>query len=333
MRESLRFYDALPKHKAELVDGKMYIGGSLAKSAMALGYMVEKLGARYVAKLAPKDLLREAVIEVYGNPDAPVEKMADFTPVEPSHYLPQKIATDLRMGLFMKDANVWGGTMGVKLGEDVFMPDVYILKNTSSQRLHDSYLDGPPDLAIEVSHPYMRAFDYGIRLERYAAAGLPEVWMMDFEKRSFEPMRLESGRFVKIPVEKEIFASPTIPGLTVFHSKLYGSVKKMGIEPLQIFEVPPSVTERENPFNREEKDELGWGSILFAPRLALGPVAITFEEFVSWGGEVKFEMSDGKPIFGGDYETTKEWLGLLMMTLGMAETVKYLPPEKWSKVL
>lgn len=34
MKKSLRFYDALPKRKAELVDGKMIIGGNLEKSAM-----------------------------------------------------------------------------------------------------------------------------------------------------------------------------------------------------------------------------------------------------------------------------------------------------------
>ncbi len=88
MRESLRFYDALPKHKAELVDGKMYIAGSLAKSAMALGYMVEKLGADYVADLVPKDLLQNAVIEVFGKPNQPIVKMADFSSAEPYHYRP-----------------------------------------------------------------------------------------------------------------------------------------------------------------------------------------------------------------------------------------------------
>ncbi len=45
------------------------------------------------------------------------------------------------------------------------------------------------------------------------------------------------------------------------------------------------------------------------------------------------KMIDGKPVFGGGYETTKEWLGLLMMTLGVRETVKYLPEGKWLEVL
>ena len=331
MKESLRFYEALPKHKAELVDGQMYIGGSLAKSAMTLGYMVEKLGAAYVAQLVPKDLLRDAVIEVYGNPAKPIARMADFRPVEPYHYLVQKVATDLRMGLFMQDVDAWGGTMAVKLGEDVFMPDVYVVKNENNHRLHESYLEGPPDLAIEVVTPYMRDFDFGLRLARYAAAGLPEVWMLDYEKRSFESMRLEGGRFVPMPIEGEVHASSSIPGLTVLHSKVFDSVEEFGIEPLQIFEVPESITQQKHRFDGE--NELGWGSVPFAPRLDLAPVAITFEEFISWGGEVKFEMADGKPIFGGGHQTTQEWLGLLMMTLGLAETVKYLPPEEWSKVL
>ena len=80
MRESLYFYNALPKHKAELVDGQLYIGGSLAKSAMTLGYMVEKLGAKYVSRLVPKDLLQDAVIEVFGR-GKPIAPLADFTPV------------------------------------------------------------------------------------------------------------------------------------------------------------------------------------------------------------------------------------------------------------
>ena len=60
---------------------------------------------------------------------------------------------------------------------------------------------------------------------------------------------------------------------------------------------------------------------------------ITFEEYISWGGELKFEMIDGKPLFGGSDQTTREWLGLLMMTLGLSETVKYLPAKAWATVV
>ena len=155
---STTFYEALPKHKAELVDGQLYIGGSLAKSAMALGYMVHRLGARYVADLVPEALLRDAVIEVYGKPGGSAPAMADFSPVSPSGYVVQRLANDLRMELFMQRLEVWGG-------------------------------------------------------------------------------------------------------------------------------------------------------------------------------EVKFEMMDGVPVFGGGDQTTREWLALLIMTLGVVEAVKYLPKEDWSRVL
>ncbi len=44
-------------------------------------------------------------------------------------------------------------------------------------------------------------------------------------------------------------------------------------------------------------------------------------------------MMDGKPVFGGGDETTQEWLGLLMVTLGLKEMVKYLAAEEWASIL
>jgi hypothetical protein len=331
-RESMRFYDALPKHKAELVDGKMFVGGSLEKSAMTLGYMVEKLGATYVANLVPKDLLRDAVIDVYGNKTLKVKKMADFKEVKPFHNRPEKLASDLRMGLFMKKVSVWGGTMAIKLGEDVFMPDIYLLKNENHNRLYDSYLEGVPDLIIEVVTPYMRTFDYGLRMEKYASAGLQEIWMIDYEKKAFEPFQLINGKFIAISVENQVFYSKNIGGLSIQHTKIFESKEVMWMRPLEIFDVPNSVIREKRVFNQDPDKQLDWHDIPFSPRFSLESVPITFKEFVCWGGEVKFEMMDGVPIFGGGDETTEEWLGLLIMTLGVRETVKYLPKEIWSNV-
>jgi len=273
------------------------------------------------------------VIEVYGNPTKTQPVLADFTPLEVGYYPPQKLATDLRMGLFRKEGIfVSGGTVGIKLGEDVFMPDIYVLKNENVARLKDYYLEGIPDLIIEVVHPYMRPFDFGRRLEKYAAAGLPEVWMLDYEKRSFEPMILKNGTYEKQAISGKWYASTNIEGIKVAHEKLYDSAKAFGIQIVDIFEVAvPNATTEQMRFGNLGGCE--YGSVPFNPRLDLVPVPITFPEFISWGGEVKFEMIDGKPLFGGSDETTKEWLGLLMMTLGMKETVKYLPKEEWSRVL
>lgn len=334
MKNPMRFYEALPKRKAELVDGKLLIAGSLEKSAMALAFMVEQLGAAYVADLVSTDLLRDAVIEVYGKGKSAPKKLADYTPIESNAYLPQKLATDLRLGLWREEGfTIWGGGTAIKLGEDVFMPDVYLIKNEHYHRLKEYYFVGAPDLIMEVVVPYMRTFDFGTRLERYAAAGVPEVWMLDFEERRFEPLVLQQNKYEKAAVESEWYDAQTFKGLSVQHGKMFDSAKDMGVQMVDdVFKVnlPHPQPKTHAP---EGEQTVIYGTVPFAPRLDLEPVPIKFEEFISWGGEVKFELVDGKPLFGGGDETTKEWLGLLIMTLGLKETVKYLSPEAWSAVL
>lgn len=222
----MRFYDALPKRKAELIDGKMYVAGSLKKSAMTLGYMVEQLGAAYVADLVPENLLQDAVIEIYGSGKPAPEKLADFTPITWNYYLPHKLATDLQMSLWRKEGfTSWSNGMVIKLGEDVFAPDVYILKNENYARLKEYYLDGAPDMTIEIMVPSMRAFDAGIRLERYAAGGVPEVWMLDFENKTFEPLLLQNGKYEKAPVEGPFYYSKSMEGLSVEHGRIFDSAE------------------------------------------------------------------------------------------------------------
>lgn len=136
MKKHDTFYNALPKHKVEHLDGKMYVAGSLRKSAMVLEYMVENLGAEAVVELCPKQLLQEAVIEVYGTANGAGEVLADFSPLEMSYYPPQKLATDLRLSIFKeKGIYVSGGTTAVKLGKDVFMPDVYVITEAKKEQL------------------------------------------------------------------------------------------------------------------------------------------------------------------------------------------------------
>lgn len=326
---SLRFYTALPRRKAELVNGQLLIGCSLAKSAMTLGYMVEHLGAAYVAEMVPRALLSEAVIEVFGKNKGLLPPIADFSAAEPYYHVPSKLANDLMLGLHIGNANAAGNTCAVRLGDDVFTPDIYLLKDTSAHRQQSLYLDGPPDLAIEVVTAATKDFDWCTRLQRYAQAGLPEVWLLDFQQRSFHPLTLKNGAYAPAPVEGEWFFAQTIPGFGVEHGKIFDTLDKRGLEPLQIFQIPESLLRK----RRTSVADNDYPELPFAPRFDLHPVPIAFDEFISWGGEVKFEMMDGRPVFGGNEATTAEWLGMLMMTLGIAETVKYLPAADWSAVL
>lgn len=90
----------------------------------------------------------------------------------------------------------------------------------------------------------------------------------------------------------------------------------------------------EQPFGRipSQNDGLGWGCLLFTPDLQLEPVPIAFEQYICWCPEAKFEFWDGKPQIGGD-RGIRNLIGMLLMTFGLASSVKVLPPEVWVNAL
>lgn len=98
---------------------------------------------------------------------------------------------------------------------------------------------------------------------------------------------------------------------------------------LSIFEVEDYQGKSNINTERKERKGLGYGSLPFAPRVALEPVPILFEEFISWCPEAKIEGSRDKLEVGD----TCHFLGLSLMTLGMVETVKLLHPQQWVAAL
>ena len=121
------FYDALPKRRAELIDGRLIVGGSLAKSAMVMASIIRSHGPSILREVVPENLLSDALIEVFGKGEPPVA-MADFSPL-PYSYPLGRLASEIRMGLWrVPGLTAMGGGTVVKLGEDAFMPDVYLLR-------------------------------------------------------------------------------------------------------------------------------------------------------------------------------------------------------------
>jgi len=59
-------------------------------------------------------------------------------------------------------------------------PDVTFFQSEHMDRVHDQYTD-PPDLVVEVLSPSTRTVDEVEKLSEYAAAGIPEYWVVDAE--------------------------------------------------------------------------------------------------------------------------------------------------------
>jgi hypothetical protein len=63
-----------------------------------------------------------------------------------------------------------------------------------------------------------------------------------------------------------------------------------------------------------------------------GPTSITFDQYITWCPEAKFELVDGKPHIGS-WEGTRNVLGLLLMTFGLEEVVTLHHPREWVAAL
>jgi Uma2 family endonuclease len=58
-------------------------------------------------------------------------------------------------------------------------PDVIFVANSGLDRAHESYLEGPPDIAVEVCSKASTAVDRGDKFVIYEEIGVREYWLVD----------------------------------------------------------------------------------------------------------------------------------------------------------
>jgi Uma2 family endonuclease len=75
-------------------------------------------------------------------------------------------------------------------------PDVFFVAREHLDRLRPTYLDGPPDLVVEIVSPESFARDRGEKYVEYEQAGVREYWLIDRDRRQAEFYRLGAdGRY------------------------------------------------------------------------------------------------------------------------------------------
>lgn len=330
------FYNQLPKNKIELVNGQALISGSRKVSRMVLAAILQGYGAGYIASLVEPEMLQEACIEAFGRKD---RNEADSSSLidEASDIPVARMASELRMNLFALDRyDVMGGDLVVKLGEEAFTPDIYVNRQKHDPRQNEYFFDGAPDFIIELMHPATRSFDTGLRLERYQAAGVPELWLIDPALESILVYRRQEKTYTfKEYTAIEKLDSQVLSGLALHPSQLW----QIKVNPWQNYRGLVSFSQdtlREKPSQTNDKGTAYMSSnfrIPFSPNIQLMPTHITFEQFISWAPEAKFEWVDDKPHIGGGTDTNLHLTGLLLMTFGLTEAVGMLPAEAWAQYL
>ena len=101
--------------------------------------------------------------------------------------------------------------------ENGLQPDLVYVSRERLQIISQRGVEGAPDLVVEVLSPSTRSRDRGIKMRRYAAAGVPHYWMLDPRTRTLEPYRLGEQGYERAGTygPGSIFRPELFPGLEI----------------------------------------------------------------------------------------------------------------------
>jgi Uma2 family endonuclease len=122
---------------------------------------------------------------------------------------------------YLKDhplGNIVSAPIGLRLDEGTgIQPDLVYVANEHRSIITERGIEGVPDLVVEVLSPSTRSRDRGIKLRRYAAAGVPHYWIVDPRGRTLEAHQLGEDGYGQPAVYRAgtVFQPSLFPGLEI----------------------------------------------------------------------------------------------------------------------
>ena len=136
----------------------------------------------------------------------------------------------LRLGRLLDDiAERAGGEalvapMDVHLADHtVAQPDVLYV-SPERQGIVQTWIEGAPDLVVEVLSPSTARMDRLLKLNRYAEAGVREYWLVDPAVRTIEFLVHDGEHFVVHAPNGGTWRSPAVPGIELDIDALWAAV-------------------------------------------------------------------------------------------------------------
>jgi Uma2 family endonuclease len=107
--------------------------------------------------------------------------------------------------------------LSVKMESSAREPDVFFFRREHLDRVHPTFVDGPPDLVIEILSRDTRGVDRGEKFYEYEQARVPEYWLIDPERRKVEAYRLgDDGVFAPVSTgDPETLRADALPGMAL----------------------------------------------------------------------------------------------------------------------
>ncbi len=92
-------------------------------------------------------------------------------------------------------------------------PDVFFIRKSRLRLIGEKYIDGPPDLCVEVISKSSKKRDRGRKFVLYADHGVKEYWIIDPLRLTVEFYENQEGEWVEIkPDERGRLHSLVLPG-------------------------------------------------------------------------------------------------------------------------
>jgi Uma2 family endonuclease len=108
---------------------------------------------------------------------------------------------------------VWTAPLDVRLaGETALQPDLIFISNARAGIIQVDWIEGAPDLVVEVLSPSTTAFDRATKRPIYAEAGVSEFWLIDPQAKTLEVLKLQG---------KKYFVDATLAGDQILTSDLF----------------------------------------------------------------------------------------------------------------
>jgi Uma2 family endonuclease len=114
-------------------------------------------------------------------------------------------------------AHHWGEVLGsmatVHLGEcRKVKPDIAAVRLERAHIITEDAIEGVPDLVLEIVSESTRRYDFGEKRKVYEEAGVPEIWLVDFERKVVMVVRRVGRRYRSEAKSRGILRSQVMKG-------------------------------------------------------------------------------------------------------------------------
>ncbi|MEX2142499.1 MAG: Uma2 family endonuclease [Pirellulales bacterium] len=91
-------------------------------------------------------------------------------------------------------------------------PDVAFVAKERLRIVERGFVDGPPDIAVEIVSPDSAQRDYDLKMNIYEAAGVKEYWVIDPDEQRATFLRRHGERFVEVKPQDGRYESQVLVG-------------------------------------------------------------------------------------------------------------------------